>query len=312
LARYTQLLDKDIEEIAGLYGLVVSSFDSIAGGAENSSYLLGTDQGRIVLTLFESKTMEEAQRLGKLLRYLEHEEFPSTRLISLPDESLVGSYQEFPVMLKHYLDGQVHKELIEDKCRQLGGTLARLHALPAPDFLADEPAFGLRRIRRGLAEVRDEGFRKWLSERAAWVEQELAGDLPSGIVHADLFSDNLLFDGEHLVALIDFEDAGHFKLVYDIGMAIVGTCLIGTKIAWPKAAALVESYEEVRELKSSEREAIKASIVYGALSTAYWRYWKYNIRQPTPLRADKHLEMKAVAENGAALSADEVSAHLFS
>lgn len=292
--------------------MAVSSFESIAGGAENSSYLLGTDQGRMVLTLFESKTMEEAQRLGKLLGYLERESFSSTRVLPMTSGDLVNSHQGKAVMLKHYLDGKVLKELSEDRLRQLGGTLAQLHALSAPNFLPEEPAFGLGRIRLGLDEVRDEAFRDWLIELGDWVEQELGGDLPSGLVHADLFQDNVLFAGERLLAVIDFEDAGRYKLVYDIGMAIVGTCLAGIEIAWPKAAALVAGYEEMRLLEKRERTALQASVVYGAISTSYWRYWKYNIYQPTSERTDKHLEMKAVADWISSIAADIFLERIFS
>jgi len=290
--------------IAGRYGLAISSFESIAGGAENSSYLLGTDQGRMVLTLFESKTMEEAQRLGTLLSYLEEVNFPSTLVLPLPKGGLVSSHQGKAVMLKHYLDGQVHTKLSEDMLRQLGGKLAQLHGLSSPAYLPDVPAFGLKRIRAGLDEVRDADFRAWLIEWGDWLEQQLSWELPRGLVHADLFQDNVLFADERLLALIDFEDAGHYKLVYDIGMAIVGTCLVELEIAWPAARALLAGYEEVRRLEEGERRAIQASVVYGAMSTAYWRYWKYNIYQPTPERTDKYLEMKAVADKVRTIAKD--------
>ena len=249
--------------------------------------------------------------MGKLLRYLEEKHFPSSRVLTRADGGLVSKYKGKPVMLKHYLEGQVYRELNEDMLRQLGAALAQLHSLSAPDYMASEPAFGLGRIGKGLAEIGDELFREWLNDRSKWIEQELAEDLPTGLVHADLFNDNVLFEGDRLLALIDFEDASQYMLVYDIGMAIVGTCLAGTEIAWSKARTLVQGYEAVRRLDERERATLQASTEYGALSTAYWRYWKYHIQQPTPERANKHLEMKVVAEQVAAIPTDELLIALF-
>ena len=296
MAQYTRLAEEDIEEIARLYGLAISSFESIAGGAENSSYQLETDMGSMVLTFFETKTMEEVEPLGQLLKHLEAQNFPSHRVVETTDGALVSTYQGKALMLKRYLLGEPLAVLNEAMVRQLGRQLAILHAIPAPDYLPNEPAFGLQRIRSGLAEVRDKSFKDWLDERCERVEQRMGKQLPIGFVHADLFNDNVLFNGEQLEAIIDFEDAGTTMLVYDIGMAIVGTCLRGPDVDWSKARALVEGYETVRKLEDQERVALQASIEYGALTTAYWRYWKYNIKQANQERAEKHLEMKAVAE----------------
>jgi homoserine kinase type II len=311
LAQYTHLTKQDIEEIARPYGLLVSSYDSIAGGAENSSYQLETDKGPMVLTLFETKTMREAERLGELLKHLAAQNFHSHRVVEMADGALIGEHERKAVMLKHYLKGEVLAVLSERMVRQLGTQMALLHAIPAPNYLPDEPAFGLKRIRLGLAEVRDDSFKEWLDQRIEQLEQRMGNKLPNGLVHADLFNDNVLFRDEELVALIDFEDAGHTVLVYDIGMAIVGTCLQGTNVDWEKARALVRGYESLRNLEAQERNSLQASIEYGALSTAYWRYWKYNIEQPTPERADKHLEMRAVAEGVGLINARNFRTSIF-
>ena len=311
MAQYTQLSAKEIEEIARHYGLAVSSFESIAGGAENSSYLLNTAQGRVVLTLFEHKTVEGAEPLGKLLVYLEEQGFSNTRVLARADGGLISSHRGKPVMLKHYLEGQVQSELGEDMLRQLGSELAQLHAIPAPDYLAREPAYGLRRISGAPREKFEPNFAHWLAQRAAALTQATLDDLPRGLIHADLFYDNVLFVGDRLLALIDFEEACHYSLVFDMGMAIVGTCLVGGEIKLSKARALLAGYEALRALEESERAALQAHIEIGALSTAYWRYWKYRIQQPTPERADKHLEMKAIAEQVMAIPSDKLLAKVF-
>lgn len=311
MAQYTQLTKKEIEEIAAHYELAVSSFESIVGGAENSSYLLSTSQGRMVLTIFEQQTMESAQPLGRLLVYLEEQSFRSTRVLARADGALISSHQGKPVMLKHYIEGQVHLELSEDMLHQVGVRLAQLHAIPAPDYLASEPSFGMRRISRAPQENFEPQFADWLARRAAALTATIPRDLPRGLIHTDLFADNLIFEGERLLTIIDFEEACRYSLVFDIGEAIVGTCQMRGEIAWPKARALLAGYEAVRALEEAEWASLQAHIEYGALSTGYWRYWKYHIQQPTPQRAKKHLEMKAIAEQVAAIPADEFLAKVF-
>jgi Ser/Thr protein kinase RdoA (MazF antagonist) len=82
MARYTQLQESDVQEIARNYDLTVSEFEPIEGGAGNSSYLLQTQQGSTVLTVFDEKTLSYVTRLGQLLLLLAEYEFPTTRPLS--------------------------------------------------------------------------------------------------------------------------------------------------------------------------------------------------------------------------------------
>ncbi len=118
------------------------------------------------------------------------------------------------------------------------------------------------------------------------------------MIHGDLFFDNMLFDGEELVAFIDFELACHYYKVFDIGMTIIGTCANEQhELAVEKAKALIAAYESIRPLEALEKASLQNFTELAAIRVANWRFWRYRYFQPNPDKATKHLEMRRLAED---------------
>ncbi len=301
MARYTQLQKNDIEEIAGSYDLAIINFEPIEGGAGNSSYLLRTRQGNYVLTVFDDKTPVYVVRMGQLLLLLAEYKFPTTRLLPPTKGGIISMYMDKPVMLKAYIPGQVCKDLDETMLSQVGTAMARLHQVPAPDFLPDKHPYGLQVYQSVIGQNIHPEYEAWLAKRLAYLEQNIPPGLPYGLIHGDLFYDNVLFEERNFKAIIDFEEACHYYKGFDLGMGILGLCVEHTTVMLDKVRALVRGYQQIRMLEKREKDTLLLFVEYAAISTSYWRFWKYHIHTPLLGKADKHWQMKHLAEEVASI-----------
>jgi homoserine kinase type II len=303
MAQYVLLQQEDIEEIVAAYDITVTGFEAMGGGASNSSYLLHSGRGRYVLTVFDNKTLDEADQIGQLLLVLEQHSFPTTRLLPTRSGAVTTIYRDKPVILKEYIPGQVCERLEEPMLRQAGAALARLHRIPTPDFVPDSYPYGWQVFPQVIGRNIDPEYESWLADRHGLFRRHLPRDLPRGLIHADLFDDNVLFEGENLKAIIDFEDVCRGQLGFDVGMAILGLCREQNTLAFDKAGAFVSGYQTVRSLAQEEIGALQLLVDYAATVTSYWRFWKYRIHVPTPEKADRHWQMVHFAEAVAATPA---------
>ena len=96
-------------------------------------------------------------------------------------------------MLKTYIAGQVYKDLDETMLCQVGAAIARLHQVPAPDFLPDKHPYGLQVFPSVIGQNINPEYETWLAKRLAYLEQHILPGLPYGLIHGDLFYDNVLF-----------------------------------------------------------------------------------------------------------------------
>jgi homoserine kinase type II len=295
MARDTQFQDTDIRDIVRSYDLALVSFAHMEGGA-NSSFLLDTKQGRYVLTAFDDKTLADVVSVGQLLMLLAEYDFPTTRLLAPTQGYTAVMHNGKPLLVKAHIAGQVHEDLDTAMLRQAGAAMARLHQIPAPDFLPREHPYGRQLFPTVIGRGIDPGYESWLDERCAYLNQRIPPGLPTGLIHGDLFYDNVLFEGRHLKALIDFEEACHYYRVFDIGMGILGLCAGKTTVALHKAQALVAGYQQVRLLEDIEKVTLQLFVEYAAIATSYWRFWKYHVQTPTLENAEKHWQMVRLAQ----------------
>lgn len=296
MAVYTQLQESDIREIAGSYDLTVVDYEPVAAGAANSNYFLWAQQGSYVLTVFEDNTFDQVVELGELLLLLEEFEFPAPCLLPPSNGGIASMHRGKPLMLKVYIDGQVYKNLDKIMLYQVGAAMARLHQVPALNFLSDRQPYGLQKYPSIQGQSIDVEYEDWITKRLPHLEQQKPQGLPRGLVHSDMFYDNVLFESKVLKALIDFEEALCYDKVFDLGMGIIGLCRRGSVVVLEKARALVKGYQQVRELEEGEKKALQLFVEYAATTVSCWRYWKYHIDAPNVEKADKHRKMMHVAE----------------
>ena len=311
MAKYTILQENDIQTIACAYGMTIHSFEAMEGGAANSSYRLNTARGEFVLTVFDSKEWEEVVQLGKLLNYLDENEFSTTHLLPRLDGAWVTKHNHLPVLIKQYIHGDVHDSLTKRMLHRTGEQLATLHEIPPPDYLPLTHAYGKQTFPTVIGKGIDVEYEAWLADQHQYLMKRIPKNLPRGLIHGDLFRDNLLFNDDQLRAMIDFEEACNYFFVFDIGMGIIGQCREKNGICLGKAKEFVSGYQHVRTLGKIPREALKIFVVYAAVATSYWRFWNYNIFLPTPKKQTLHREMMRLADHIRSIPKKDFNTALF-
>ncbi|MCH7903157.1 MAG: homoserine kinase [Armatimonadetes bacterium] len=286
----------DVHAIAGDYALTEVEVEPFDGGA-NSSFALHAREGEYVLTVFDEKSLAEVDKVGKLLQLLADHGFPTTRILQTREGALATMFGDKPVMVKEYIDGQVVMDLDAKMVSQVGAAMARLHKVPSPDYMPDEHAYGRQAFSQVIGRKINPEYETWLSNELAHLESNIPSGLPKGLIHGDMFYDNVLFEDEDLKAVIDFEEACCYYKVFDVGMGIVGLCADGTTIDLHRARALVDGYQQVQRMNDEEREALQTFVEYAATATSFWRFRRFNIDTPTAERANHHQRMVRLAED---------------
>jgi len=297
MALYDRLDRRAIEGLARRFGIDdITAFCLMDGGSENTNYCLETNSGKYVLTLCDQKSLKQATKLASLLVYLTDHGIRTSRVVVPPKEPIVLLHDEKPVMLKRYVDGNITANLTGNLLVQLGQEMARLHTIPAPSYLPKSFPYGRRYFPEVINSDLDHSYIGWLSEMNSYLQKRIPQHLPMALIHGDVFFDNLIVQGDQLMAIIDFEEACHYYRGFDLGMVIVGACRDRQGISFEKAGRFIRSYQKKATLQSIERESLKAFAVYAAVATSFWRFRQYHLLRPEPRLYDKHVEMQILAD----------------
>ena len=311
MTQYLKLQEKDILEISRKYNLTQIGYESIEESAGNTNYLVRTAQNQYVLTIFETEHIRAAN-LSRLLYLLEELDFPTTRIQKLANGDAITSYQGKPVLLKPYIVGQVVENMDENLVSQVGAVMASLHKIPNPHYLPCQHAYGLETFPRVMDKGINLEYENWLAQRYDFFMQTIPSGLPRGLIHGDVFYDNVLFDGKKFKAIIDFEEACQYYKVFDLGMAVVGLCTEESKVRLPKVRSLVNGYQKIRVIERAEKEILQLFVEYAAIATSSWWFWKFNIDTPIAELSDKHREMVNIAKDASAIPNEKFMNAVFS
>jgi homoserine kinase type II len=300
----------DLEEATDLgrrVGVHVSGIRPLTGGMRNSSFVLETDAGRLVLSVLDSHDVDSAAALADLTVALAAGGVPTPAPLASPGGGHVLRRADgTPVAIRPHVDGTLSSPVPERDLHAIGTLLGRVHTLDPPIRLPPPtrrlPGRWRHRV-RGRADPRLVD----LLERAVALDREIAwSHLPQGLTHGDLFDDNLIHDdaGWHV---IDWEYAAHDVFVLDIAIAIIGVCRAGGPTLDPaRVRRFLDGYEAVRPLEAVERVTVRPALRYGAAVLAYERWVRHNLDWPDPARATSHVEMVDLAD---ALAAPAASGH---
>jgi homoserine kinase type II len=242
----------------------VLSSKGIAEGVENTNYLVTTTAGRFILTLYELRV--EAGDLPFFLGLMEHlaaAGIPCPVPVRASDGTMLGTLAGRPAALVTFLEGMWKRRPDPVHCRALGVALARLHAAGAnfPGRRANtlgqptwRPLFGQSRDR---ADEVQPGLAEAVEAELDALERLWPSDLPRGIVHADLFPDNVFFVGRELSGIIDFYFACEDFLAYDVAICLNAWCFEpDLSFNVTKARALLAGYGSERALTTAEYAAL--------------------------------------------------------
>lgn len=295
---YTVFDLTQLQKLAIQFGVEgVRSYEILSGGSENSNYLLNAETGDFVLTLCELKSPKEAEVITNVLSHLQENNFKTSELLPHASGANFGFHNGKPLLLKKYLHGSVQTEFDSQQLVEIGIEIAKLHRVPAPDFLPTEPSYGLSAF-SNLDERYPNlhPFKEWLKLKSKEIEAGIDNRLLKSMIHADIFDSNIIMTSSGPI-IMDFEEACNYYRVYDIGMAIVGTCTIENTVVATKARQLISGYQSLNDLETLEKEKLQVFIQYAAVATAFWRFKQFNIIVPDNHRKDIYLEMAHIADN---------------
>jgi len=265
MAVYTDVDDEELESFIADYEIgAILSCKGIAEGVENSNYLLQTERGRFILTLYEKRVAE--QDLPFFLGLMEHlaaKGIPCPTPVHDRSGRALRRLCGRPAALISFLDGMWPRRVRPEHCKGVGEALARMH-LAGQDFpmsrknalsvdgwrpLLDASAPRAEEVQAGLADR--------LYRELDFLETGWPADLPRGICHADLFPDNVFFIGDRLSGLIDFYFACSDFFAYDLAICMNAWCFERDgSFNTTKARHMLSSYRRARPFSNAELAAL--------------------------------------------------------
>jgi homoserine kinase type II len=264
MAVYTEVNDADLARFLSDYDLgQVLALKGIAEGVENSNYFLHAERGYFILTLYEKRVDERDLPffLG-LMAHLAAQGLNCPQPVRNRDRGALGRIAGRPAALVTFLDGMWRRNPSVRCCAAVGNALGKLHLAGAGFAGSRANAMGLESWPAlfGQAEPRADELQRGL---AAEIAGELAflgrnwpHHLPRGVIHADLFPDNVLFLGDEISGLIDFYFACTDQLAYDIAICLNAWCFEADgSYNITKGLAFLSAYEGIRRLTADEAEA---------------------------------------------------------
>jgi homoserine kinase type II len=266
MAVYTEVPDDELAAFIADYdigGLV--SCKGIAEGVENSNYLLQTDTGRFILTLYEKRVNEaDLPFFLALMTHLVDKGINTPLPVKARDGKALCKLAGRPAVLVTFLDGMSAKRPNVEQCGQLGEAMAKLHAA-GQSFKSHSRVnalgpHGWRPLleRSGpAANSVQPGLYGFADEELIHLESHWPKDLPEGVIHADLFPDNVFFLKGQLSGIIDLYFGCNDLLAYDLAICLNAWCFeIDYAFNQTKGRALIAGYERVRRLETAEVEAL--------------------------------------------------------
>ncbi len=287
MAVFTPVTEEQAALLMSQLGLgELTELRGIEGGIENTNYFATTDLGEYVLTLFERLTHEQLPFYLYLMKHLAEKGIPVPNPAANRDGDILHTLCDKPAAVVNRLLGKSQLAPEATHCAAVGDMLARMH-LAGEDFNRSQTNL------RGLA---------WWNETApvilpylnnaqtSLLQSELAYQnhmaqgaafqaLPQGPVHADLFRDNVMFEGHVLTGFFDFYFAGTDTWLFDLSVCLNDWCidLNSGEHAPDRALAMLNAYQTVRPLRPAERQLLPAMLRAGALRFWISRLWDFHL-----------------------------------
>ena len=269
MAVYTQLANEDIAQlIEQTYGLGrLALAVGIAQGVENSNYLLELESGtKYILTLYEKRVAAgDVPFFLALMQHLAGQGIACPQPVKRADGTLFGEVAGRPTALVTFLQGKSHTRIAPVHCAGVGGALAQLHAGVAGFTGQRANALALdgwkalyEKIETRVDEVQP-GLRRLIAHELGYLEEHWPAPdaLPRGIIHADLFPDNVFFEGDAVSGVIDFYFACTDFFAYDLAITVNSWCFERDgSFNRTKAQQLMAAYRRHRPLTQAETDAL--------------------------------------------------------
>ncbi len=285
MAVLTAIDDDDARALCAAFGLPApQGIEGIAGGSVNSNFAIRTTAGRVFCRLYEERDFSGASREAAMLGRLAKAGVPTPAPLERVDGGSILVVRGKPAALFPWRDGNIRCQAsvsLQDASR-VGEALARVHQAGRGEP-AEASRFELPELLQRLDRIERSGHARFaplvpgLRASLHAVQAARSPSLPAGLMHGDLFRDNVLWDGSALSALLDFESACLGTYAYDLMVTVLSWCF-GDELDPRLASAMRAGYETVRPLSGAEWQALHAEASFAALRFTVTRITDYAMR----------------------------------
>ena len=265
MAVYTEVAAEELDALLERYGIgELSACKGIAEGVENSNFFLGTDRAQFVLTLYEKRVcLDDLPFFLGLMEHLAKNGVNCPTPVHDREGRVLQTVAGRPAAIVTFLSGYSLRKPQPIHCRELGASLAALHEAGLTFPLRRENALSLAGWEKLFAAIEGEagkllpGMDAEIGAELEALGSEWPADLAQGVIHADLFPDNVLFLNDRVSGLIDFYFACNDLLAYDLAICMNAWCFEPShEFNVTKACALLSGYNSVRRLGPDEVAAL--------------------------------------------------------
>ena len=269
MAVYTKLSENNLKDLFSKYNLgKLLKFQGIQEGIENSNYFVKTDSGKFILTVYEKRVEEkDLPFFMGLMKNIFNENFPSPEPIINKNGNYITEIFGKKAAVVSFLEGTSKKNLTPGNCHEVGIYTAKLHTITKNLNIKRTNRLSVnswrliyRKIQRDCSKIYPD-LTKIIERNLEVIEDKWPKNIPRGIIHADLFPDNIFFKGSKLTGIIDFYFSCYDFYALEIAICLNALCFEGKNenlsFNVTKAKKFIDGYSSIRKLTEEEKESLK-------------------------------------------------------
>ncbi len=270
---YTTIDENELKDFLANYNVgELVDYQGISDGIENTNYFVNTSEGRFVLTIFEHHSFEEMQYYLNLMHHLADHDVPSANPVADKQGCYLSHFKDKPIALVERLKGGSTIKTTINHCQQLGAAMGKMHTagLSYSAHQANPRGPGwCQQTAHKVIDKLSQSEQQMLDAEIHFQKEKRHAELPRGVIHADLFRDNALWDGDRFSGIIDFYYSCDDVLLYDLAVTTNDWCVNDDlSLNRDKVFALLSHYHKYRPLEDTEQAYWPAMLRAGAL-----RFW---------------------------------------
>jgi homoserine kinase type II len=269
MAVYTKLSKSELNDFFSKYNLgKLLNYQEIKEGIENTNYFIKTEKGKFILTLYEKRVEEkDLPFFIGLMKNLYDKKFFSPQPIINRNGNYITEIANKKAAVISFLEGSTKKVLNSNDCHQVGINAAKLHLITKDLTGKRENRLSVNSWRGLYNKVKKDcnkihpNLTKIIEKNLDEIEKKWPKKIPSGIIHADLFPDNIFFKNNKLSGIIDYYFSCHDFYAFDIAICLNALCFEGKNenlsFNVTKAKKFIDGYSVIRKLNEDEKKALK-------------------------------------------------------
>ncbi|MDC6464442.1 homoserine kinase [Candidatus Pelagibacter ubique] len=287
MAVYTKLIKKDISSLINNYQInKIEKFQGIKKGIENTNYLLKTKQNKFILTIFEKRVKKkDLPFFMNLMEKLNHKKIICPKPLRNKKGTHITNIKTKSACIVSFLEGKDKKILNNKNCFDVGKNIAKFHKVTTKLKLYRQNSMSIHRLNGLLKTIKFKSnqitpnLKNTLNLCLKEIKNKWPKNLPQGIIHGDLFIDNIFFNKNKFSGFIDFYFSSNDYLIYEIAICINALCFDKKKNKFvmnsSKIKNLINGYESIRTLSKKEKDALNVMCRGAALRYLLTRIYDY-------------------------------------